>query len=184
MKTDTKEVNYVELSRNIRLRIASPAGFQKGWVTHEGRHIFINEDTNSAVSIDSSKQKIHLSPAEESAVKMYSNSGYDYSYAYVNHYLREGEIRRTMQEDKMKDEISNIDKAVHKNVLEKELTVYRGTALSEYGLKIEDLKEGVVLHDKAFTSTSKDISVAIDAYSRKDAPILEIKLPRVVALWT
>lgn len=119
-----------------------------------------------------------LTAEEHASAKRYSESGYDYSYAYLNRYAREGKVSGQMTEDGMKEAAKHLDSAISKSSLAKDTEVYRGTGLTEYGLTKADLKVGSVLTDKAYTSTSTDLSVVEGGYSSKDGVILRTTLAK------
>lgn len=115
-----------------------------------------------------------LTEKEKAAVYRYSESGFDYSYSYVNYYNRTGTLPPNHALDDMKAAVQNIDSAVSKVTLPKDTLLYRATNLQEYGIHKKDLTEGLVLKDKSVSSTSLLRSVA-DTYKSRDGVILEIK---------
>lgn len=119
------------------------------------------------------------SPSDLQAVKTYSQSGFDYSYAYVNTWLRSEELQGSMNEAGMKKAVAALDRVLDASVTDKPTTLYRGTGWREYGIEPEDVNEslvGKVLQDRAYTSTTADRELAQEAYSY-DRPILRIKVP-------
>lgn len=159
---------------------ANPYHDAAGRFTAKGKATFVS--TGGVFSKQNSAQakEVTLTEAETGAARTYSQSGYDYSYGYVNDYLRTGnEPRGGMNEDTMKASVSNLDSAIGKSSLGKDTTAYRGTSLREYGLQSsDDLKPGVVLKDKAFTSTTTDLGVATGGYSSRDSVTLKMKVPK------
>ncbi len=124
-----------------------------------------------------------LTEDEFDVLRRYSESGYDYSYAYVNKYLRDGELRGSPLTDKaeMNRRVLAIDRALEKSELPVDMKLYRGTGLEPYGLEFGDLDklEGKILRDRAFTSASIDRGVVTDAYaSSKSSVIVEIDAKR------
>lgn len=137
-------------------------------------------DENGRFSSEGKAKQATLTEAETGAARTYSQSGYDYSYGYVNGFLRTGTMPKSgnMDEATMKSAVKDLDSAISKSTLGKDTTVYRGTSLAEYGLKAADMKPGVVLKDKAYTSTTTDLDVATGGYSSRDSVTLKMTVPK------
>jgi len=117
-----------------------------------------------------------LDDREIRAVETYTASGFDYSYAYVNGYLREGKLYSDMTAEKMNEAIGLLDSAMGKVMAPADVILWRGTGLNNYGLAAGDLKDlvGKVLTDKAYSSTSHNLTVVKDAYAESGV-ILKIR---------
>ena len=138
--------------------------------------------------------KSPLSTAEGEAVKRFTESGYDYSFAYVQQYLRDvkaGTVPKfamRMVEREMKKRIKLIDSAIKKGVASHTSgrnVVYRGTGYKEYGIKRTyvkkpakhpgfpaerhwappDLKVGQILENPQYQSVTTSQKIARESFS-------------------
>ena len=132
--------------------------------------------TGEGGGVDNSCSSRRVSEASAVALQTYSMSGFDYSYATMNSYLRSGKIFGSNEKsDKMEEAVAAIDAAISTSPVSKPTTLYRGTGFTEYGKSYSQIKPGDVLTDAAFTSTSSDETVVRDAYAYKH-PVMRISL--------
>ncbi len=77
-------------------------------------------------------------------------------YTAINAYLRTGEILKGYSENQLKEQITFMDKAIHRASLSEDIKVYR---LSET-VEFPNLTVGEINIDKAYRSTSlnRDVS--------------------------
>lgn len=113
-----------------------------------------------------------LTKDERESIKAYANDDATVGYGDINNTLRRGEYKKGYKApskdgfvkfaDERNDQVSkaveNIDKAIEKFTLAKDKTVWRGLSSSQMSLdfeaKLNALKPGSILSDKAYTSTA------------------------------
>jgi hypothetical protein len=113
-----------------------------------------------------------LSDNERSSLKYYVGSG----YTAINSYLRKGkEIYQVGLDD-----IANLDAILGRASLQEAKVVYRGLDSERFDRTFGELKEGDIITDKGFVSTSedKDVAKAFMMGSKEAGGVAEIHVPK------
>lgn len=117
-----------------------------------------------------------LTAAERNALGLYASSEYD----EINGALRSGQGKKSEIAD-IRRAILNLDAAIAKERVTKDLLVYRGVHTS--GTLADDLPVGALISDKGFVSTSADSGIAArfaswsDENNSDNTVVLRIKVP-------
>ncbi|PFF76678.1 hypothetical protein CN339_11415 [Bacillus thuringiensis] len=120
-----------------------------------------------------------LTTKEKEAMKKYTETnsgmfGKKNLYTAINTYLRTGEILKGYSENQLKEQVTFMDKAIHRASLSEDIKVYR---LSE-AVEFPNLTVGEINIDKAYRSTSLNRDVSGNSLFQKRPIRVEITIPK------
>lgn len=164
-KMKAQKVNSVSTSGSTKSGIMSSDDYKE---------FKTGEEANKALQADENKWENLITSSESETIRYYTGDG----YADINTFFRKLDGYEYLDADWIKECGADLDSAIKKFKLSKNIKVYRGVGLEALGVSnVDELTIGSVCVDKGYMSTSVSKDFVLNSDFAKDA-VLEIMVPK------